>query len=686
MRTHSDKIILKKEQIISDTKVLGEKPLIVDISKNIMLLEMKQEGDFEWASDDYFVLDMKFQATSRTFLNFDFYINETKRVTLNYSIIPNHRIKLAASIRDLKSDAWYLLPHPGNLKAHNYGIETQIKDINRVLLRTENVRDGETLTIYDAYITKVLPDFTVQGEIMVDKLGQYAPTEFEGKFHSEQELVEYLHSEYERSLQISGYKNQDWNQYGGYKKLKFDKTGYFHTHFDGKRWWLVDPEGCAFLSNGICYGTRMGVHGVVTGVENLFEWLPSSDDETYHDAWSTADNIPEFVKRNGVEIGKTRKLFNFARANMIRAFGTDWWNKWVDITGARFKEWGFNTISVCVNNYFDENVYEFLKRIKIPYTWTLKSFPKTKKMIFRDFPDVFSPEYKELCEIFAKQLEPLSDDPYMIGYFINNEPEWLVAQHVNQINIAERMLVSDEDLYSKRELIHFLQEKYVTVDSFNQVWGLQITDFNDLMTPIAEERLTKLEIKKDLEEFKDILVFTYNKIPSDAVKVYAPNNMCLGMRYADLKEGDFAGTEFYDSFSFNCYRKDPSKVFDIGNKGSQTPFMIGEWQYGASDTPYLCSALVTCPDNEMRGKACSNYIKKSFSNYQLVGAHYFEYNDQPILGRFDGEAMPHGLITVTNRPYEQCIKYFAKANYHLYDIALGKDDIEIFELDFLERF
>lgn len=83
---------------------------------------------------------------------------------------------------------------------------------------------------------------------------------------------------------------------------------------------------------------------------------------------------------------------------------------------------------------------------------------------------------------------------------------------------------------------------------------------------------------------------------------------------------------------------------------------------------------------------CFNYIKKSFANPQLIGAHYFEYNDQPLLGRFDGEAMAHGLITVTNRPYEVCLSYFTKANAQIYEIAQGTDDLELYEVEFLPSF
>ena len=106
MYTAESVINLSKGNVIGDTVLISDSPRCVDISREIMLLEIPCAGGREWKPDEYFVVELEFEATSRTFLNFDFYMGETKRVTLNYSIIPNHRIKIAANLRDLKSDAW----------------------------------------------------------------------------------------------------------------------------------------------------------------------------------------------------------------------------------------------------------------------------------------------------------------------------------------------------------------------------------------------------------------------------------------------------------------------------------------------------------------------------------------------------------------------------------------------------
>lgn len=44
---------------------------------------------------------------------------------------------------------------------------------------------------------------------------------------------------------------ENWGKYGGWKDKKLDASGFFRTHNDGKRWWLVDPDGYVFVSGTI---------------------------------------------------------------------------------------------------------------------------------------------------------------------------------------------------------------------------------------------------------------------------------------------------------------------------------------------------------------------------------------------------------------------------------------------------
>ena len=46
-------------------------------------------------------------------------------------------------------------------------------------------------------------------------------------------------------------KVSELDRFGGWKGKQFEATGFFRTEHDGQRWWLVTPEGNAFLSSGI---------------------------------------------------------------------------------------------------------------------------------------------------------------------------------------------------------------------------------------------------------------------------------------------------------------------------------------------------------------------------------------------------------------------------------------------------
>ena len=38
---------------------------------------------------------------------------------------------------------------------------------------------------------------------------------------------------------------------------------------------------------------------------------------------------------------------------------------------------------------------------------------------------------------------------------------------------------------------------------------------------------------------------------------------------------------------------------------------------------------------------------------EIIGAHYFQWNDQHVAGRFDGENWQIGLVDICQRPYEE---------------------------------
>ncbi len=669
MVTKTKQVNFMELKMITDQEVIQKVPLTVELRNEKMILELKRDQNgFEWTQDNYIILDTLTEMDSNVNLKIEFYYGD-EVTSLGYYLLPNRRVKVAFKLDELESKRWFLQTRPGTLKGHVAGKPTHISKVDKLRIVLEKGKNNRIFTLYDMYLSDCIPDLTVIGEPLVDEMGQCIDMEWEGKTKSTEELIDFLRQELAAAEENTGYANPAWSKYGGWTQKQFEKKGYFYTHHDGSRWWLVDPDGYAFFSNGMCYGSRMGDFGFVDGMRNLYQWLPSNEDEAYQIAWTTADQIAEYVKRNGKEEGRGKYLFNFARANMIRAFGSDWWNAWNKINVARLKQWGFNTISVCVNNYMDENVLEYLDKAQIPFTWTLKEFPKTDQMIFRDFPDVYDPEYRNRSEVFAQQLKPFVGNPYLIGYFTNNEPEWLV-QH--DVNIAERLLAHPNKLFSKFELVHFISSKYNdSIQAFNQSWNCNFNAFEELYTPMEDADKLSPEAERDLLEFRDVLIKKYSDVPNQELKNVDPVHMSLGMRYASITEEDFSGADTYDLFSFNCYRQSPEEKFDLAKKLTNKPIIVGEWHIGGSDKGLYANGLVSSSTQAERGKACVYYMQTAMSYSNCIGIHYFEFNDQPLLGRFDGENMQHGLIDVCNKPHYECVERIKASNLNMYEILNG---------------
>lgn len=594
---------------------------------------------------------------------------EEVMLSIRYFLVPHVRVNMVMQLTELDSHRYFLPTFPGSFKGHVEGAPTTIAQIDEIRIRMKNHQDLVWMDIHSIKVLEHLPDMTVHGQNLVDCMGQRIHGTWPNKMRDADQLTRYLVSEVAKAQSSCSFP-LDWSRYGGWKNRSFDATGFFHTHFDGKRWYLVDPEGYAFISNGVCYGARMGVHGFVDRMEELFASLPSPDDPTWKDCWTEASEIPEYVKRNGKASGEGRKMFNFARANMIRAFGPEkWWDAWVSLNTARLKRWGFNTIGVGVNTYADEHLEKFLEVSKMPFVLTLQEFPRTQKSIYRDFPDVFSDEYGQACDKFAKeQLSKYAENPYLIGYFLTNEPEWLFQDSVNP---AERVLAYDGVLASKDALIHFLQDRYHDIIALNVAWNTQFSSFLDLKQPLEHADAYSMQSKEDLLLFRDILIQRYCEIPSRATARVAPHHMNLGMRYSRLSSKELAGNEFFSLCSFNCYRSNPTPMLDLLEQGDKGPGLIGEWHIAASEERNYASGLVSTANQEERVKAFLYYAEQALSHPHCVGLHYFEMNDQPLLGRFDGECMQHGLISVCNVPYPELSEAMESLSHRLYALAEG---------------
>ncbi|MFZ4683811.1 MAG: hypothetical protein ACOYMS_15000 [Terrimicrobiaceae bacterium] len=87
------------------------------------------------------------------------------------------------------------------------------------------------------------------------------------------------------------------------------------------------------------------------------------------------------------------------------------------------------------------------------------------------------------------------------------------------------------------------------------------------------------------------------------------------------------------------------------------PYIVGEFHFGATDRGVFDSGLVGVSDQEGRGRAYQNYVKSALADPKCIGAHWFQYTDQPTTGRpGDGENGNVGFVSITDTPYPELIR------------------------------
>lgn len=597
-----------------------------------------------WTEHDNLIADLVHEAHDVLVVLFSFTDAEGKELTVHYGLLPRVGTRICLPLKALNGEKLFLDRYPGIMQSVLRGDRSvdrsRLKGMSISTIPSVSSRQFE---ISDLHVSKELPDFSYEHRAYVDEMGQLLGKEWPGKTGSFKRLTTDLQASLIRSREHEA-SSSELGAFGGWKALKFESTGYFRTEYDGQRWWFVDPDGYALFSAGMdCI--QPYDHMRVSGMEHLIPRLPDRDGE-FRDAWSP----------NG---------FSFSIANLIRAFGENWLEPWMELTEHRLKEWGFNTIG-------NWSLPDFIRSSRLPYVYPMANFPGTDKTIYRDFPDVFSPEYERKAEEFAQQLLPLKEDRRLIGYFMRNEPHWAF---VDGLNLTEAMLEQPVLFDSKRKFVEWLKMKYKSLEELNEAWDTDFTHFEELLDP-QRAQTARIEGARheDYSAFNRILIRRYVEIPAQSCKKADPHHLNLGMRYAWVGSMELLeGCESFDVFSINCYQMKPDRdhIRMIGSH-LKKPVMIGEFHFGAADVGMLAYGIRAVATQEERGLAYRYYVEQAAAIPELIGVHYFQLYDQPVLGRFDGEDYQIGIMDVCHRPYEACIRQMKLAHERMYDVRTGK--------------
>lgn len=498
---------------------------------------------------------------------------------------------------------------------------------------------------------------------LVDSFGQYIHREWPGKIRAESDLAERRRAE-EADLAAHA-RPVDRNRFGGWTKgPRRPATGFFRVEkIDGK-WWMIDPEGHLFWSNGVVrVGTRIRVGGIYRGSplperEHYFT-LPAKDSPLA----AFFSTQPQATR--GYYVGRhNHAVYDYLEANLFRKYGPQWSDAYASQTQRRLASWGLNTIA----NSSDPEIY---RRRQTPYTAVVYSAPlggEEHRLAgstgnWGRLPDPFDPGWRALMRrVLTTELSDATTDPWCLGFFVDNELHWGDACH-----LAEATLASPASQHAKRVFADDLRKKYTSIAALNESWGIVYPDWDALLAATKLPDRKRAAVKADLEAFSEHYLETYFRGCSEAVKSEAPNHLYLGCRFAGGASAMVmrVAVRHCDVVSLNRYA---FLVDDLAlPAGLDRPIIIGEFHFGALDRGPLASALTPVLDQATRAVAYGLYLESALRNPRIVGAHWFQYYDQPTTGRFDGENYQTGLVDICDTPYSETIAAVRRAAAQLYD-------------------
>jgi hypothetical protein len=476
---------------------------------------------------------------------------------------------------------------------------------------------------------------------MIDAFGQYVHKDWPGKIHTAADFAARKSAE---AADLAAHPGpSDWDQYGGWKSgPQLEATGFFRAERRDGRWWLVDPEGRLFWSNGIDCVAAGHCATPITDREHWFAALPAKGAPL-----AKFYGGGNWAPHNYYE-GKSYRTYNFGEANLLRKYGDDWSATFNLLTHQRLRSWGLNTIG----NWSDAKVY--LLR-KTPYTAT-SGISGTRlaggQGYWRKFHDVFAPDFvPSVRKAMAGHKNKAAGDPWCLGFFIDNEESWDA-----ELSLSLATLASPADQPAKKVFVADLKKKYETIEKLNAAWGTSYASWDALMQSTKTlNKPTQKKAKDDLTAFETKTAERYFEVCRNAVKEIAPHQLYLGCRFAWTNDiAVRAGAKYCDVVSFNRYEHSLANQ-KLAPDAVDKPIIIGEFHFGALDRGMFHTGLVPTKNQAERAAAYKTYVESALANPLIVGVHWFQFVDEATTGRGDGENYQIGFLDCCDTPYVETI-------------------------------
>ena len=366
---------------------------------------------------------------------------------------------------------------------------------------------------------------------------------------------------------------------------------------------------------------------------------------------------------------------------------------WADAVKSRFNNWSFNTLG-------SWSKYDLFTNV--PYTYQFISIQDARTKIARRLPDVWSPLWRELAR---QQIEnvtrKMKDDPYLIGYFLDNELNW-GPDIFDKNTLLEDYLSARHEKFKqgKSNAIDFLRERYQgNIEEFNRVWNMNLKSFDELydLQDLGKEGWKAMHspfnkrLRGDISAFNQYVAETYFSYVTSLLRENDPNHLILGVRFhawGTPKEIIETCGRYCDVISINYYRYNRwlnrdlirsvqcflygcippdnwmKRYFEISG---EKPLIIGEFGCAARDSGQKkqFGGAVLLRKQSDRANYFEWYVRNCLKASYIVGYHWFSFVDKVEGGAINTNV---GVVNAYDEEYDILVRRMADINKQAYEL------------------
>ena len=323
---------------------------------------------------------------------------------------------------------------------------------------------------------------------------------------------------------------------------------------------------------------------------------------------------------------------------------------WAQKTSEQIKEFGFKAIGA----WSDSSLLEE----DIPITKDLNVL----RWVDYDTVKIFDPRWSvQIREAIRKQVLPLKKHKNLIGYYLDNELPWWTW------GLGAPYLYFDglpKDDPNRVQMKATIRELWKTPLDFSQATGLVISKWEDLDEVDSISRIKQSAYDRLAEKWLGVVAKEYFTKTNQFIREFDPHHLIMGVRFAKFANENVvrASRGLVDVHSLNFYSADArfdkktfENIFTLGD----APIIISEFSFysaqNKSDNQNFVGFSGYVSSQKNRALGYREFMKNATSLPYVLGADWFQYNDQPPMGRFDGENANTGLVDIADRPYVELV-------------------------------